>query len=332
MQYSEAGVSVALCTHNGEAFVAEQVETILAQTALPSEIVLSDDASTDATVSIVEATVDDWRRANPGASLTLRVIRNQEPLGVAQNFEQAIAASTGEFIALADQDDVWHSDRIERARKVLLEQPTTMLVHSDARLVDSHGTFINDTLFSAYDVSPAVVRAIRDGAAFEILARRTIVTGAATMFRRELLKHAIPFPSGWVHDEWLAIVASALGSLDVIDEQLIDYRQHGKNQIGAGTLSFGRKLRRMLEPRTDRNARLLERASSLKERFSAMPEIGAERLEMVVEKYEHEMARSELHESRLRRLPAILRELKTGRYSLFGRGLADAVRDLLQPV
>jgi glycosyltransferase involved in cell wall biosynthesis len=331
MTHRVVSVSVALCTHNGERFVGEQVASILAQSVLPTEIVLSDDASTDATVAIAQSTIEAWRATRTGRSIKFTVLQNLVPLGVTGNFEQAIAATTGEFVALSDQDDVWHWDRIERVLAFFEVRAGALLVHSDARLVDAHGAALDDTLFSAYDVNSAVVGAIRAGAAFDILARRTIVTGAATMIRRQLFETARPFPAGWVHDEWLAIVASALGALDVIDEQLIDYRQHGGNQIGAATLSVIGKFKRMLEPRSDRNQRLLERSESLAARFARMPEVSAELASAALEKLNHERVRSALPESRFMRISMVLSELRTGRYSRFGRGAADALRDLLQP-
>jgi glycosyltransferase involved in cell wall biosynthesis len=324
-------VSVALCTYNGERFIGEQVASILAQSVLPTEIVLSDDASSDETVAVAETVVAAWLAENPDRAVDFVVLRNTAALGVTGNFEQAIAATTGDFVALSDQDDVWHSNRIERALAAFGISPQTLLLHSDARLVDAGGEALDDTLFSAYDVNSAGIATIRAGAAFDILARRTIVTGATTMIRRPLFELAKPFPAGWVHDEWLAIVASALGALDVIDEQLIDYRQHGANEIGAATLSFFGKFRRMLEPRSDRNRRLLERSESLAERFAAMPQIPAEFADIVRAKLQHERVRSALPARRLLRLPAVVRELRTGRYARFGRGVADAVRDLLQP-
>jgi len=325
-------VSVALCTRNGQRFIAEQIDSILNQSVLPTEIVISDDASSDDTIPAAEAAVERWRAEHNGQAVEVRILSNAVPLGVAGNFEQAIAATTGEFIILADQDDVWRPDRVELALAAFDRRPDTLLVHADARLVDGEGHRLDDSLFSAYDVNAGVITAIREGRAFEVLARRTIVTGATTMIRRRLADLAMPFPSGWVHDEWLAIVASAFQGVAVIDEQIIDYRQHGGNAIGASTLSFLGKLRRMLEPRTDRNRRLLDRAGALADRFAVMPLLDVSFVEASAEMLAHEIARSALPAARIRRLVPVARELRTGRYSRFGRGPADAVRDLLQPV
>jgi glycosyltransferase involved in cell wall biosynthesis len=320
-------ISVALCTHNGERFIVEQLESILSQTLVPDEIVLSDDASTDRTVELARQTV---QRAADAPTLT--VLTNARPLGVTGNFERAIDACMGDIIVLSDQDDRWRPDRVERAMASFAERDDLLLLHGDAELVDDTGTSLNVTLFDALGVSAADFRDIHTGKAFDVLMRRNLVTGATVAFRSRLASIAAPFPPAWVHDEWLAIVASATGVLDVLESPLIDYRQHGANQIGVAKLGLGGKLRRMREPGADRNARLLERATQLVNRFGAMGvDISPERLALATGKLRHEAARSALPRTRLLRLPGVLRELGTGRYAQFGRGTADAVRDLIQP-
>ena len=102
-----ADVSVALCTHNGAVFVAEQVASILAQRPAPREIVVGDDASSDATIEIIERAVVEARAAESGLRTELLVLRRESPLGVTANFDATIAACRAEVVALSDQDDVW---------------------------------------------------------------------------------------------------------------------------------------------------------------------------------------------------------------------------------
>src|SRR6218665_3548964 len=116
-----ATVSVALCTHNGERFVAQQGRSILTQTHPVVQIVVSDDASTDETVAVVERCVAEHRTA--GGAIDLVVLRNKIALGVTANFQQALRATSGELVALSDQDDVWHPDRIARAVAVSVSRP-----------------------------------------------------------------------------------------------------------------------------------------------------------------------------------------------------------------
>jgi glycosyltransferase involved in cell wall biosynthesis len=325
--------SVALCTHNGEKFVVSQLHSVLRQTQPPKEIVVSDDASSDATVRLIRSTFEAHLARNPGVRIVLRVLENKQALGVVANFQQAILSCTSELVALCDQDDVWRPERLARATAAFRRRPTLQLVHSDARLIDEGGAELPETLFEALGLGEDAKRMIRSGNAFDLLMKRNVVTGATAMIRRDLATRATPFPEGWVHDEWLAVVAAVLGEVDLIDERLIDYRQHDRNVIGARRLSFAGKLRRMLEPGIERNIRLLSRAEALVTRLTEMGEsVPGPRLAAARRKLLHERARSELPHSRAARFWPVLREIKTGRYGEFGRGALDAARDLLQPL
>ncbi|MDF1479146.1 glycosyltransferase family 2 protein [Leifsonia sp. H3M29-4] len=321
-------ISVALCTHNGERYLAAQLRSILEQSHPPGEIVLSDDASTDGTVALAEAIV-----AQHGREVDLRVIRNETALGVTANFQQAISATTGELIALSDQDDIWRRDRLELMSARFDTRPELLLLHGDARLVDGNGEPLGVSVLDALEANAWERQTIASGRAYEVFLRRNLAVGATTLFRRSLLAAAVPFPSGWVHDEWLAIIAAASGSgtVDYMTEALVDYRQHGGNQIGARKLSFAGKVRRVMEPRRARNQRLVTAFDALADRLRELP-VTAEVLAMGRAKAEHEHVRNGLPEGRLRRIVPIAREVRAGRYSRYGRGLPDIVRDLVQPV
>lgn len=315
-------LSVALGTHNGARYIAEQLQSILNQTVPPTEIVLSDDASTDDTVAIARATVGD--------RVPLKVILNDPALGVVANFEQAVLACTGELIALSDQDDLWHPEKIERIVRVFEGRPGVALVHTDARLVSGDGEPLGTSLLASLEVRSPEVREIHDGRAFDTLLRRNLVTGATTAFRSALLPSAVPFSTEWVHDEWLAIIAAATASTEVIEEELIDYRQHGGNQIGARRLTFREKLSKFREPRLERNAHLLRRAVELVDRLREI-EIDPARLDRAVAKLEFERFRSGLPSAHLLRVLPVTRAALTGKYAAFTLGLPDVVRDLAQP-
>lgn len=320
-------VSVALCTHNGAEFLGEQLSSILGQSRPPHELVLSDDASTDGTVELAAGIM----AGHP--EVDFRVLRNDPPLGVTKNFERAVKATTGELIALSDQDDVWHSGRLERIIAEFEARPELLLLHGDARLVDASGSPLGRALFEAIDTTAWELERINSGHAFEALVRRNLATGATVVFRRDLLERALPFPGSWVHDEWLAVIAAASGhgTVDFLAEPLVDYRQHGGNQIGARKLGPAGKLRRLMEPRRQRNARLVAAFDELERRLAQLP-VAPDVLAVAREKAEHERVRNRYPEGRLRRVAPVLREFRTGRYALSGRGLPDVVRDLLQPV
>lgn len=323
-------VSVALGTRNGERFVGDQIASILGQTRPVDEIVLSDDASTDRTVEIVERAVVAHLEAR-GTAPDLVVLRNDPPLKVTKNFEQALRATTGDLVALSDQDDVWHPERIARliAR---FDDPEVLLVFGNARQVGADGEYLGHDLFEALGMSAGERALVERGRAFEQFMRRNLATGATVMLRRSLVDAAVPFPNSWLHDEWLAVVAAASGGVRLYDEALTDYRQHGANEVGMSKLGFGRKLRMFAEPRTERNRRLYLRAEALAARIDGLEGVPGKYGAAAAEKYLFERARQAYPRARILRLGPILRQLRLGRYGRYGTGLKDAVRNLLQPV
>lgn len=326
-------VSVALCTYNGATYLAEQLGSILNQTMPPGQIVVSDDGSTDASLAIAEQVVAEWRDGHPGITLDLIVLTNPTALGVTANFEQALAACTGDLIALCDQDDVWLPERLERMMAEFDRRAGLLLLHAEARLVDAAGAPLGLTLLQTLGVSEADRAAVHEGRAIDALLRRNIVTGATMMVRRELVTEAIPFPAAWVHDEWLAMVAAATGLVDLLEEPLTDYRQHGNNQIGVTTLDASGKLGRLRASRTARNARLLARAEVLQQRAEGFePAASAVVMALVDAKLDHERMRSALSPHRALRVAPIVRAWRRGDYTRFGLGLQDVLRDLVQPV
>ena len=327
-----ASIAVALCTHNGARFVEEQLRSILDQTRPPQQIVISDDASTDDTMSIATALLARHEENSGHPPLEVIILRNPDALGVALNFEAAMLATSADLVALSDQDDIWRPDRLARAAREFESRPDLDLVFSNARLVDASGASINRALFEVLEITDADKQLFHEGAGFSLFIKRNFATGATVMFRRRLLDRALPFPSNWLHDEWLGVIAAATGQVDVIDEPLIDYRQHGSNVIGVDFPTLRRKVERVLEPRGERNERLSRQFEQFASRLESVeglapPEVVA--LARVKATFEAE--RNDLPPSRLRRISRIIEANRHGRYSrLASQGRLDMVRDLLQ--
>lgn len=318
-------LSVALCTFNGERFVGAQLESILTQSLPVNELVVSDDASTDRTLDVVEDTV---RRIGSGVSLL--ILRNQVPLGVTANFEQALSACSGDLVALSDQDDIWHPGRLAEILP-LFEDGSVLLAHTDADLVGADGESLGATLFDALEIPPETIEEVNSGDALGVFLRRNIVTGATVVLRRALVDAIRPFPSGWVHDEWLAICATLLGSVRCLPRPTIDYRQHGGNQIGAQRPTLRYKVGRVFEPGAERQCRLALQFAQLAERAPVFAELHADDLQRVRRKAEFEEQRAQLPRRRFSRLGAVRRLAVGGGYARFAsQGHRDIIRDLLR--
>jgi glycosyltransferase involved in cell wall biosynthesis len=125
---SQPLVSVAVATYNGERFLAEQLETIYGQTWPHLEVVVSDDASTDGTQDLLKR----FEREQG-----LRFSVNPTRVGLVQNFEHAIRACKGDYIALADQDDLWKAHKIS-ALMSAIQEASLIYCHS-LEILDLHG-------------------------------------------------------------------------------------------------------------------------------------------------------------------------------------------------
>lgn len=326
MSSSAPAVSVALCTYNGERYITAQLESIAAQTIPATEVLIFDDASTDATAQRVREFI-----ASYDGPTRFSLESTERAGGVVPNFERALAACTGEFIALSDQDDVWHPDRLEVAVGHLTDHPHLLVVNADGRVVDANGEPTGDTLLSALYVSPRDLEQVHAGHGFPQLIRRNIVTGAATILRRSLLEDALPLAPDWVHDEWLAILAAARGGMDTIERPLIDYRVHDANQIGVKAPTLKHRLAQLRVPRGDRLEKLASRSTQLVERLGQR-DVPSAVTDLARRKQSFEARRARYPRWRLLRLAPVLLNAKDGNYSaLSSQGTKDILRDLVQP-
>lgn len=316
-----------MATFNGARYIQEQLASILEGTRRPDEIVIADDGSTDETTALARATFE----AFSPQGITLRVLEGAQQLGVTANFERAVLECEGDLIVLSDQDDVWHADRLEKAVRSFEANPQLLFQHSDARLVDSEGESLGVSLLEALTITSEERHALRNNDAFRAYIRRNLATGATVVMRRELVEIAIPFPESWVHDEWLAVIAAAMGSTELIEDQLVDYRQHGLNQIGVKPPTLGYRISRMVEPRRDRYSRLAQRSRTLADRLSQLP-VTAKVLALAEDKARFEERRAQLPRARVLRVPIVFGELRAGSYRrLSSQGNVDVIRDLVQP-
>jgi len=194
-----------------------QVESLRAQTGVRWRCVVSDDHSSPDRFAAIEAVV----AGDPRFTLS----RSPRRQGFYGNFERALrmAPAEAELLALCDQDDVWHPEKLAVLRAAL---GGARLVYSDLRLVDPGGRVLRETLWAG--------RRNNHTSLASLLVANT-VTGAAALVRREVVELALPFPDApgvQFHDQWLALVALATGDIAYVDRPLYDYVQHGGAVFG----------------------------------------------------------------------------------------------------
>jgi glycosyltransferase involved in cell wall biosynthesis len=319
--------SVVLCTCNGARFLEAQWDSLFAQSRLPDEIVVRDDASNDGTLTLL---AELCARAE-ARGVRMRLTCNEHNLGYVANFEAALRDATGDVVLLCDQDDVWHAKKVATLVAAFEQRAGLLLLCSDARRVDERGEGMRRSLFEMLKVTRAELRRIHARRGFDVLLRRSLATGATIALRRTLLVDALPFPAGWVHDEWLAIIAAALGGFDCFEQPLIDYRQHGENQLGMPERAFSVRWSGLWTPPAEALETLVRRYRALRDRLRDLEgRTLASNLAGVDDKLEHLRARAALGAGPWRRAPGVLDEVMRGRYRRYAAGWRSALRDLLR--
>jgi len=200
-------VSIALCTYNGEKFLAEQLDSIVNQTYSNLEVIVVDDRSSDQTLNILQSYSNQFAY--------IKVYENEVNLGYIKNFEKAINLCTGEFIALADQDDIWFPNKIEIQ---IQEIGDNSLIYHDSEFINSDGVSMNKKMSDVINMY--------QGDSFKPFLFFNSLSGHESLFRRSLIPFSLPFPKGIFHDRWLAYTATNIGSIKYIDQSLVQYRQH----------------------------------------------------------------------------------------------------------
>jgi len=215
-------ISIALATYNGEKYLQEFLNSIISQTYDNIEVIACDDQSTDKTVEILREYSKEMK---------LNYFVNQKRLGVNKNFEKAINLCTGDFIALADQDDIWVKDKLEILYEEIIKDDNILCVLSDAFIINENGELISNSFIKYIGVnSNTDFKSFLFGSRF---------LGCTFMIRRNLVNYALPFPNDiCCHDWWLNIIASKKGTVKFVDKPLIYYRIHGANTTGALKASF----------------------------------------------------------------------------------------------
>ncbi len=211
-------IAVCMATFDPDMFLFEaQLESLRAQTDDRWICLIGDDCSSPDRFAQIEAAVGNDRR--------FAISRSERRLGFYRNFERVLALvpQQAELVALCDHDDRWRPEKLAVLRASL---GSSVLVYSDMCLVDPEGRVLRNTLWEGRSNN-------HDNLASMLIANT--ITGAATLFRREVAEVARPFPDtpGYqFHDSWIAAVALALGDVAFVDRPLYDYVQHAGAVFG----------------------------------------------------------------------------------------------------
>jgi glycosyltransferase involved in cell wall biosynthesis len=205
-------VSIAMATYNGETYLPRQLQSLAEQTLRPHELVVRDDGSTDRTVEVV-------REFAARAPFPVTVLPAGERLGYAQNFAAAARECSGDLLFFADQDDEWRPAKLETVAAVVRRGEPQALFH-DFSLVREDGS----------EVEPSAYACLEERG----LSRAVAIKGCTLAVTREFadLWGWPPADTTVSHDFWVALLATAFGQRENLDDVLIDHRLHGEQTSG----------------------------------------------------------------------------------------------------
>lgn len=231
-----------MATYNGEKYLREQVDSLLAQNYPTLEFIFVDDASSDGSQAILQQYASQDER--------IRLVANPVNQGLLATFERGIREAKGELIALSDQDDVWMPNKISLLSAAIGHNS---MIYADSALTDAAGAITGK--FSDRNQLGDYPSALHN-------VFGTKAMGHAMLFKREIIDIALPFPDYVGHDYILGFAAAALNGVSYFPATLVNYRQHSSNTMGAD-LSKGKK---NYTTREERNARIVKRLNLLSER------------------------------------------------------------------
>lgn len=204
-----------MATKNGATFLREQLASILPQLNSSDEIIISDDCSTDHTLQVIRSFQDP----------RIRILDSDTERGITRNFEASLSASRGDFIFLADQDDVWLRGKVEIMTSALKNHD---LVISDCKLVDDSLRTQNDSFYIVNKSGQGLIKNLI----------KNSYMGCCMAFTRRLRDRALPFPADVpIHDFWIGLIGEMYFKVRFLPDVLVLHRRHNSNASTSGKSS-----------------------------------------------------------------------------------------------
>lgn len=229
---------VALATYNGAAWLQEQLDSILAQT-VSCTILIRDDGSTDGTRDIIKTNCQRHKNIIWVSDCNAR-------LGPQGNFfslmEAALKHPNWLYLCFADQDDLWMPEKIQLQTSALENSGNKpSLCCCDLELIDENGKML----------APSFRYQQGYGKPIPYLGNLLVENqypGCSMMLNRKLVESSLPAPANsLMHDWWVALVAAATGSITVMPQVLVSYRQHSQNVLGASRWNLSALLLKLFD-------------------------------------------------------------------------------------
>lgn len=219
-------LSILLSTYNSEAFLKEQINSIISQTEKDWILYIRDDGSSDNTIFLIE----DYCKLHDNIILLKDKLHN---LGAKNSFMKLLSDVESTYYMFCDHDDVWMPLKVEKTLNKMKEIESQypqkpLLVFTDLKVVDVNMNIINNSMWRYQKTNPQHAKNIYS------LSISNPVTGCTIMINQKAKEVSLPMSQkSFMHDLWIALNVTHYGYVDFIDEPTVLYRQHNENVLGA---------------------------------------------------------------------------------------------------
>ena len=223
-------IDILLSTYNGQAFIEEQLLSILDNTYSDIRILIRDDGSTDNTKNIIAGFAEKY----PNKLIVIHDDKGN--LGCTKSYEELVRHVSSEYFMFCDQDDYWCRNKITVsldklfAIEKIYSKDTPCIVFTDLYVTDKDLNIVHPSFYKASRLNPNVVNNFYQAMA------ESVAPGCTMIMNRVAIDYILPFPKEVTHDFWVMLLIVKYGKAAFLNSPMIKYRQHGHNTIGA-TLS-----------------------------------------------------------------------------------------------
>ena len=228
MKNQKEQIDILLATYNGEKYLSELIDSILSQTYKNIRLIISDDCSKDNTREIL----DKYKKEDS----RVIVYKQEQNQGYVKNFEFLLKKVESDYYMLADQDDVWLPEKVEKSLQKLKAENAD-LVFGDLEVVDQNLKTIYPSFNDFMLLSRKIQKYIKSS---KLNYLYNCITGCTILAKSKFISQILPVPTTskyFIHDHWIGIIMSTYGKLAYMPEKYIKYRQHGDNQVGTNKIS-----------------------------------------------------------------------------------------------
>ncbi len=219
-------VDILLAVYNGEKYIKQQLDSIVAQTFKDWRLIVYDDGSCDGTVKILKEYILKYE----GRIVFYKGLNNSK--SVVASFSKLLKLSSAKYVAFCDHDDVWHKDKlmfsVEAIKRMELKYGNIpILIHTDLYVVDEFLNIKQKSMIKSQCIG------CRAKSLQELIVQNNI-TGCTVLVNRSLVDICGSIPnSALMHDWWLGLVAASFGKIEFLNIKTVYYRQHSSNCVGA---------------------------------------------------------------------------------------------------